>query len=127
MPEDAVPEPEVVKPEGCCDRALWSPFAPAPVLFPSGTGAQMPLMLFLLFVSGGNVAELCGLKALFAVLERAAGSLPHHAVSYRPHLLVTDLPGRKAADQPESRPKGPAAGQAHRCGARVETKYYAAC
>jgi hypothetical protein len=65
MPEAAVPEPRAVKQEGCRDRALCSPFAPAPVLFPSGTVAQMPLMLFLLSVSGGNAAVLCGLKPLF--------------------------------------------------------------
>ena len=68
MPEAAVPEPGSVKQEGCCDRALCSPFAPAPVLFRSGTVAQVSLTLFLLSVSGGNAAVLCGSDPLFSAL-----------------------------------------------------------
>ena len=86
----------------------------------------MSLTLFLISVSGEHAAVLCGVKALFSALERVAASVTDHAVSYRPPLLVTDMPGRKAAGQPESRPKDAAAGQTHICDARVETNHHAA-
>ncbi|KAL0018382.1 hypothetical protein WJX77_012243 [Trebouxia sp. C0004] len=57
----------------------------------------MPLKLFSLSVSGGNAAVLCDSKALFSAVERAAGPVSHHGMSYRLPLLVTDLPSRKAA------------------------------
>ena len=120
MPEAAVPEPGAVKQEGCYDRALCSPFAPAPVLFLSGTEARMPLKLFLLSVSGGNAAVFCDSKPLLSAVERAAGPVSHHGTSYRPPLLVTDLPSRKAAGQPETHPADPDAGQTHNCCARVQ-------
>ena len=85
----------------------------------------MSLTLLLVSVSGEHAVVLCGVKALFSTLERVA-LVTHHAVSYRPPLLVTDMPGRKAAGQPESRPKDSAAGQTQICDARVETYHHAA-